>query len=699
MNTAFGIALTYYEAPLPASAPRTRPSIAAPGVAGTHTHHGYDGAVHLPPQLVGVVLAVVGLDNRSIGVPGGGAGDPSGATSLSVPSVAKLYNFPNTGAPDQTIGVLALETSPGKGASYLADDINSRYFPGLSDSSYQTAPASINDINLKVGTNTYSNSPATVQGITSSTNLNSFPYSFILELTQDISTSATIAQGATVNVYFTESSEQGWVTFLNRVLQPPQGENQPTVVTCSFTMVLGDDSSYIGLLSDSASVVSVMTALFQKLATAGINFFIAQGDWGADDWWLLDGSPPTPPDGKSHVMYPGSDPWVTSCGGTILAVNPNPPPAINESVWSDAWSSSLFGSNNSNFGATGGGVSATFPAPPYQTSARITGATDSAGKTHAGRGVPDVAGMVSYSGNGADDWFYVNGITYNFTGTSCVAPLYAGLAAVLRSAFGEKIGVLNTMLYPLLDSAFNDVTTGNNDSRDTPANVKIVIPGDTGTTPDAPYFSAGRGWDACSGLGSIDGTKLLNGLAGQLYQAVALAPAWSSSSGQVVLASGFNGRLEVFCVMSDGTLGHSFQTAPNNGWSRWFNRGGTGIEQIAVGRDLNGCLEVFAVLSDGTVSHTFQTAPNNGWSAWYGRGGTGIEQIAMGRDLNGCLEVWAVLSDGTVSHTFQTAPNNGWSAWYGRGGTGIVQIAMGRDLNGCLEVWAVLSDGTVIGDN
>ena len=92
----------------------------------------------------------------------------------------------------------------------------------------------------------------------------------------------------------------------------------------------------------------------------------------------------------------------------------------------------VFGSSTSDFGATGGGVSAAFTtAPAYQSAIGVTGATDSGGTARTGRGVPDVAGMVGYFGfviNGANS----NPLNYNFVGTSCVAPLYAGLAAVLR---------------------------------------------------------------------------------------------------------------------------------------------------------------------------------------------------------------------------------------------------------------------------
>ncbi|MBV9151513.1 MAG: hypothetical protein JO204_07050, partial [Alphaproteobacteria bacterium] len=453
--------------------------------------------------------------------------DPAGAQFLAVPTLAQQYNFPTSGAADQTIGVFAPTSPlPGYNAAYWLNDIQNSYFPSL-PAGWQTAPT-IQDVNLVIGGTTYQNNPGAVQTLQNTNSNNPATYfgsnqnGGILELTQDISTSSTIAQGATVNVYFNDGSEQGWLVFLNRVLLP-EAEKGPSVVTISFTFSLGDDAngtsnySGIGQLSQTGSIVSLMTAAFQALASVGVDVFIALGDWGADNWWLLGNNPPIAPDGASHVMYPGSDPWVTSCGGTVLGTS-------QEVVWGFPYTTATqsgFGSSNSNRAATGGGVSKTFTAAtdaPYQTAAGITGATDSAGALQTGRGVPDVAGMVALTG------FFVNGtIGYGFIGTSCVAPLYAGLCAVIKSAIKLDLGPWNDTLYALKDVAFNAITTGNNSSGDTPANVKTAFaaanPPQTynGTTPNAPYFSASSGWNACTGLGSIDGTKLLNGIENLLY--------------------------------------------------------------------------------------------------------------------------------------------------------------------------------------
>jgi kumamolisin len=64
--------------------------------------------------------------------------------------------------------------------------------------------------------------------------------------------------------------------------------------------------------------------------------------------------------------------------------------------------------------------------------------------------------------------------------------LWAGLIALLNQSAGAPLGFAQPRLYPLLGSAaFHDITSGNNGS-----------------------YSAGPGWDACTGLGSPDGTAL-----------------------------------------------------------------------------------------------------------------------------------------------------------------------------------------------
>jgi len=79
-------------------------------------------------------------------------------------------------------------------------------------------------------------------------------------------------------------------------------------------------------------------------------------------------------------------------------------------------------------------------------------------------------------------------------GTSAVAPLWAGLIALFNQQLGNPVGFLNPLLYSTVASssgAFHQITQGNNGA-----------------------FKAGPGWNACTGLGSPDGVKILAALGG-----------------------------------------------------------------------------------------------------------------------------------------------------------------------------------------
>jgi kumamolisin len=69
-------------------------------------------------------------------------------------------------------------------------------------------------------------------------------------------------------------------------------------------------------------------------------------------------------------------------------------------------------------------------------------------------------------------------------GTSAVAPLWAGLIALINAASPSPLGFLNAKLYGT-PAVCRDITSGNNGA-----------------------FAAAPGWDACTGLGSPDGKKI-----------------------------------------------------------------------------------------------------------------------------------------------------------------------------------------------
>ena len=83
-------------------------------------------------------------------------------------------------------------------------------------------------------------------------------------------------------------------------------------------------------------------------------------------------------------------------------------------------------------------------------------------------------------------------------GTSAVAPLWAGLIALLNESLGKPVGFLHPALYANA-KAFRDITSGNNGA-----------------------YAARAGWDACTGLGSPNGTALLSALKGAAESAATI---------------------------------------------------------------------------------------------------------------------------------------------------------------------------------
>jgi kumamolisin len=194
----------------------------------------------------------------------------------------------------------------------------------------------------------------------------------------------------------------------------------------------------------------------QEAAAVGIPVFVAAGDDGATDGVS---------DGETHVDFPASSPHAVACGGTRLEISGS---RISETVWNDLASGG---------GATGGGFSAVFSAPAWQRQSLKQSGRRS-------RGVPDV------SGNADPHTGYrilVDGSWGAIGGTSAVAPLWAGLVALCSQSAGRQPADIPARLYAAAQGAFRDITQGDNGG-----------------------FSAGPGWDACTGIGVPDGSALLD---------------------------------------------------------------------------------------------------------------------------------------------------------------------------------------------
>jgi kumamolisin len=402
---------------------------------GDQEYRSREGSVHIPAELEGIVEAVVGLDAHPIARPhfrragegGGLISAHAAAQGFSPVEIAQLYDFPaDTDGSGETIAIIEL------GGGFRDEDLDT-YF---SDLGVRRPTVTAVDAGAP-------NSPST-------------PDSADGEVMLDIEVAGAVAPGANQLVYFANNTTRG---FLGAIQAAVHDERSPSVISISW-----------GAPEDAGAWTptnrQAFDDAFREAAVLGVTVCVAAGDNGSTDG--ID-------DGRQHVDFPASDPFVIACGGTRLEASNGT--VTEEVVWE-------------RNGATGGGISVAFTPPPsYQDSANLDPPVNPG--QEPGRGVPDVAG------DAAPDTGYqvrVDGEDTVIGGTSAVAPLWAGLVArlnqSLRPSIGHPVGFLNAALYAAHDG-FSDITQGSNGA-----------------------FQAHEGWDACTGLGRPDGAKLLEALGG-----------------------------------------------------------------------------------------------------------------------------------------------------------------------------------------
>ena len=409
------------------------------------------GPVHLPDDLHGVVTAVVGLDSRAKVQP-----------HFRIESAAPVTTPAKAGQP------AAIVAEPGGGAVHApirAARAVSRSFTPLQLAGLYDFPAGdgkgqcIALIEMGGG---YAQSDLdayfSALGVTAprveavsvdqATNAPSGdPSGPDGEVTLDVEIAGALAPGALIAVYFAPNSEAGFVDAVSAALHDSQ--RKASVISISW----GAPESVW-----SQQTLGALNDALQTAVALGVTVCCASGDSGSSDGVG---------DGADHVDFPASSPYALGCGGTQLtAANGQ---ITRETVWSS-------GEN----GATGGGVSATFALPAWQKGLKVARSSGAAAAL-AQRGVPDVAADADPS-TGYE--VHIGGMDTVVGGTSAVAPLWAALIARINASGGKAAGFINAKLYAQ-PGAFNDITSGSN--------------GD---------YSAGPGWDACTGLGTPVGTKV-----------------------------------------------------------------------------------------------------------------------------------------------------------------------------------------------
>jgi kumamolisin len=438
MSAAFGTTLTEVTSPRPDGTG-----------SGSVTHRYRTGSLSVPAELSGIIVAVLGLDDRPQASPhfrrlttaepegrvaphAAGAATPAGVP-LTALQVGSLYNFPaNTDGTGQTIAIIEL------GGGYKEADL-STYFTGLG--------LSVPSVTA-VGVDNGSNSPG---------------QSADVEVELDIEVAGAIAPKASYVVYFAPNTDQG---FSDAISDAVHATPTPVAISISWG---GPESSW------AAQSMTAMNAAISDAAALGATVTVAAGDNGSSD-------NPSSTSGVA-VDFPASSPYSLACGGTTLMGNTATNTITSEVVWNEI---------ANNEGAGGGGVSVVYAEPTWQKTAGVpasaAGGSGIGSATSPGRGVPDVAGnadpVTGYQ-------IVADGQSEPVGGTSAVAPLWAGLIARLAQASGTRFGLLQPLLYKGVTSGvpvpgFNDIIEGSNGA-----------------------YKAGPGWDPCTGLGSPNGTALL----------------------------------------------------------------------------------------------------------------------------------------------------------------------------------------------
>lgn len=353
-----------------------------------------------------------------------GVAPPTAPGLHSTLEIATLYNFPaGFDGRGVTVGVLEF------GGAIVPEDVTS-YFKSLDLPAPDVAPVFVDGV-----------TPKSDEAIDGHVMLN-------------VEVVGAIAPRARIRVYFASGEPSSFARAIARATA-----DGVAVMSISWGAA---ESNW-----NDEDFKNVNVAL-EAAARQHITVVVSSGDNGVSDGIA---------DGRRHVDFPASSPWVLSVGGTSLKSKAGH--IVSETVWRSA----------DGFGATGGGVSEKFERPDWQSG--VSAPTRDDGKP--GRAGPDVAATADPA-QGTP--VLVHGKTVVLGGTSASAPVWAALIARIDQALGYNVGYLNPRLYQEIGPAgvLNAVTVGDN-------SVKGV-----------KGYSAGPGWNPVAGWGSPDGVKLLTWL-------------------------------------------------------------------------------------------------------------------------------------------------------------------------------------------
>lgn len=316
-----------------------------------------------------------------------------------------------------------------------------------------------------------------------------------LEPALDVELATTSAPGANVLVYDAPNSGQGMLDEWSAIIS----QDQAKVVSTSWGACEAAENSQGFLQSENT--------LFEEAAAQGQTVLAAAGDSGSA---ACSGNDPA--DTSLSVSDPASQPFVTGVGGTSLYTGSNSNPSYYtpgttpaQGVWND-------GPSATGASATGGGVSAVWGMPSYQsTAASGLGVINahsggSCGQTYC-REVPDVSFNADPNTGYVVDAHDVYGSGWTIAGgTSAAAPMWAAyiaLANAQSSCRGLTVGFANPLLYQTASAAyssdFEDVAN--------PSPISSAADND-GLGVNGGLYPVTANYDMTTGLGTLSGANL-----------------------------------------------------------------------------------------------------------------------------------------------------------------------------------------------
>ncbi len=318
-----------------------------------------------------------------------------------------------------------------------------------------------------------------------------------IETSLDVQYSHSIAPGANILLVETPVAETEGVHGFPQIIQ---AENY--VIKHHLGQVISQSFGATEETFPSKASILKLRSAYKSAAKNGVTVLAGSGDEGPTNDLAANGGTCCYP--RPVNSWPSSDPLVTSLGGLQLNLTQSGKPFAADSAWNDTFNPAVVGPNPSP-AASGGGVSAVFSRPSWQSGLKsIPGSM---------RVTPDVSMSAAVNG-GALVYMTFKGLPLfglkpGYTpigGTSEAGPEFAGVVAVADQIAGHGLGLISPTLYKLGDgkkSGITDVTQGN-------TTVAFVLNGQTHTVDG---FTAVPGYDEATGLGTANGAVLANQLA------------------------------------------------------------------------------------------------------------------------------------------------------------------------------------------